>query len=353
MARRRALPYRRLPGCALAIAIALLGAACSPSPTADVAAGPLLPAMAARQQQVEGLQLRGAGNKVLVSLARDRGEWRVGERAGWPADSARIASTLAQLAQARRVEPKTASPSMYFRLGVEDIADPEAKGSELRIIGPGIEQRLLVGELHARSGGRYVRANGQARAWLTDVDVGFDPDPKSWLQRRLLEIPLARVERVRIRPRNSPAFALVHRDDRFRPDDAPAGAMGDSHAGDDIAASVQAFDIEDVALDDGSAAPAQSLDFELVDGTVLTVSIWRGEGQQDWARLSAAFDEARASAWATQARRPNAVDEARAIAQGWSKRFAGRRFLLPESLARILMLDHTQILEGLPPGPPP
>lgn len=349
MARRSALAARAFAGAMLALAVA----GCSrPAPIEQATAGALLPALAARQQQVERLQLRGAGNKLLVSLARERGEWRVGERAGWPADAARISGHLSRLAQARRVEAKTASPAMHVRLGVEDIADPEAKGTELRIIGPGIEQRLLIGELHARSGGRYVRENGNARAWLTDLDVGFDPDPVAWLQRRLVEIPLARVERVRIRPRNNPAFALVHRDDRFRPDDAPSAAMGESHAGDDIAATVQAFDIEDVASDDGSAVPEQSLDFELVDGTVLTIAIWR-EGQRDWARLSAAFDEARASAWAAQARRPDAVAQARGIARDWSRRFAARRFLLPESLAATLMLDHTQILEGRSSAPAP
>jgi hypothetical protein len=326
---------------------ALLLSACAPAPDPEPAPGPLLPVVGSSQDRIDRLQLRGGGNKLLVSLARERGEWRVAERAGWPADGARVVGYLAKLAQARRVEAKTASAAMHARLGVEDIADPEAKGHELSLIGPGVSQRLSIGELHVRSGGRYVRANGAPRAWLTDVDVGFDPDPVDWLDRRLVSIPLARVERVRIRPRGSAAFALVHRDDRFRPDDAPPGAMRDSHAGDQIASVLEAFDVDDVGTDDGSRTPSQELDYELVDGTVLTISIWR-DGQRDWARLSADFDEARASAWATQARRPQALAEARAKAQAWTRRFEGRRFLLPRSTARTLTLDHSQILEGVP-----
>ena len=331
------------------LALALSG--CARAPESELASGPLLPVVGSSQDRIDRLQLRGAGNKLLVSLAREKGEWRVAERAGWPADGARVVGYLAKLAQARRVEAKTASAAMHARLGVEDIADPEAKGHELRLSGPGISQRLSIGELHVRSGGRYVRTNGQPRAWLTDVDVGFDADPVDWLERRLVAIPLARVERVRMRPRGGTAFALVHRDDRFRPDDAPAGAMRDSYAGDQVASALEAFDIDDVGKDDGdndgSRPASQELDYELVDGTVLTIAVWR-DCQRDWARLRASFDEARASAWATQARRPRALAEARAKAQAWSRRFEGRRFLLPEATARILMLDHSQILEGVP-----
>jgi hypothetical protein len=156
------------------------------------------------------------------------------------------------------------------------------------------------------------------------------------------------VQRVRIRPGAGPAFALVSLDDRFRPDDAPAGAMGDSHAGDEIAAALEAFDIEDVAADDGPQALSQQLDYELVSGEVLTVSVWR-DGQRDWARVSASFDQPRATAWAQQARRPALEAQARAQVAAWSRRFAGRKFLLPTALARTLTLDHSQILEGAPP----
>jgi hypothetical protein len=183
---------------------------------------------------------------------------------------------------------------------------------------------------------------------LSDLDVGFDPDPVAWLDHRLAAVPLARVQRVRIRPNAGPAFALVNREDRFRPDDAPPAAMRDSHAGDEIAAALVAFDIEDVAAGEGPQVYSQQLDYELVSGEVLTVSVWR-DGQRDWARLSASFDQPRASAWAQQARRPELEMQARAQVAEWSRRFAGRKFLLPPALAHTLTLDHSQILEGAPP----
>ena len=343
MARAPALRWRRLA----VAACCLLASACAPAPEAPESGGPLLPQLASRQQQVDRLELRGAGGAVLVTLQRKDGEWQLAQRGGWRADGARISTYLAQLAQAQRVEAKTDRAVMYPRLAVEEVSDPQAGGTELRLSGRELSARLLIGKEHKLSGGRYVRVGGQARAWLCDTDVGFDVDPLSWIDHRLVAVPLARVERVRIHPRVAPAFALVSRDDRFRPDDAPSGAMGDSHAGDDIASALEAFDIEDVAAGKAPAQYSQRLDYELVDGPVLAVTVWR-DGQRDWAQLEASLDARRAAGWARQANKPALEAEARARVADWTRRFAGRKFLLPPSLARTLTLDHSQILEGKP-----
>jgi len=325
-----------------ALVLALAG--CAPrGPVAD-APSLLLPELAAQRAQVDALVLRGAGDQVLVTLRREGGEWRLGERLGARADGPRIARYLDLLASARRVEAKTDREAMYPRLGVEDVADPGAGGHELQIAGRGIDARLLLGKPHKLSGASYARRRGQARSWLLDVDAGFDPDPLAWLERRLLEVPLARVERVRLRPRAGQGFALESRGDRFRPDDAPEGAMRDSYAGDAVAAALDGFEIEDLARDQGQE-PARVLDYELVDGSVVSIGVWR-EGPRDWARIAAHLDEARAQAWARQSGRPQVLAKAKADVAEWNRRFAGRKYLLPQTLAGTLMLDHDQILRG-------
>ena len=334
-----------MPRGLLAATLLLLAGACARTEEALPAGGPLLPQLAGRQAQVERIELRGPGDQALVTLQRRGDEWQVAQRAGWRADGARVAQYLAQLAQARRVEAKTDRAAMYPRLAVEDVADPDAGGTELRLSGRDFAARLLIGKPHKLSGGRYVRLGGEARAWLCDTDVGFDAEPVAWLDHRLLAVPLSRIERVRIEPRNAPAYALVSRDDRFRPDDAPSGAMHDSHAGDEVASALQAFDVEDVASGQAPAQLSQRLEYAMVDGPVLAVSVWR-EGQRDWARLEASLDAPRAASWARQARRPELETAARARVADWSRRFAGRKFLLPPALARTLTLDHSQILEG-------
>src|SRR5204862_7492797 len=105
---------------ALTSAACLLAGACAKSAPGPQAGGPLLPELAMRQDQVDSLRLRGAGGKALVTLRRVGGEWRLAQRADWPADGARIAQYLVQLAQARRAEAKTDRPAMYSRIAVED-----------------------------------------------------------------------------------------------------------------------------------------------------------------------------------------------------------------------------------------
>jgi len=329
----------------LLLVAAALAAGCARQAAAPEPGGALLPALASRQDQVDALEVRGAGDQVLVSLHRVGDEWRLSQRADWRADGARIAQFLQRLAEARRVEAKTDRAVMYPRLGVEDVSDPQAGGTELRLSGKGIAARLLVGKPHKPSGGRYVRLVGQARSWLCDTDVAFDTDPVSWLDHRLAAVPLARVQRVRVRPRGAAPFTLSSRDDRFRLDDAPSAAMNDSYAGDDIASVLVAFDVDDVASDNGPKLVSQALDYELVDGTVLTVSVWR-EGQRDWARVAASFDEAQGASWERLAGKPGVQAKAQAQAAEWTRRFAGRKFLLPPALAHTLTLDHSQILEG-------
>jgi hypothetical protein len=127
--------------------------------------------------------------------------------------------------------------------------------------------------------------------------------------------------------------------------------MGDSHAGDAIASALDGFAIEDTGRDEGREA-SRTLDYELVDGAVLSIGVWR-EGPRDWARLAARLDEPRAEAWAQQARRPQVLTDARARVAEWNRRFAGRKYLLPQALASTLMLDHEQILRGEAPLPTP
>jgi hypothetical protein len=332
----------------LLAAIACLALAACAGDTASTEKPKLFPGLDKAQANVESMQLRGAGNRPLVSLERRNGAWRVAERNGWPADEGRISQYLFVLAQARRMEAKTSDPKLYSRLGVEAVSAVDAKGSELTLSGKGVRSRLLIGNEHPRLDGYYVRVDGEAGAWLTDLPVYFDPDPRVWLDRRLVDVPLARIARVRISGVDEPPFSLSHREDRFRLDDAPAAAMRDSYQGDVIASALDQLHFEDLAADAGSVQAIRTLDYSTVEGLLLQVQVFR-DGEQLWVRMKAGTDPATAEAWAKVSAAnaaSNATLEARVKA--FNDSFFNRRFLLADPVATNLMLTHEQILAGAP-----
>jgi len=307
----------------------------------------LIPGLAERQDGLQRMQLRGVGNVALVTLDRKDGHWRVAERANWPADEGRISQYLFVLSQTHRAEAKTDNPALYSRLGVEPVTSPGATGSELELSGGGISSRLLIGHEHAKFNSNYVRMDGQAQSWLTDLPVTFDPDPASWLDRRLIDLPLARIAAVQVSGGGEKPFSLSHRDDRFRLDDAPSAAMHDSHQGDAMASVLGQLKFEDLAPDDGAPKAERELRFVSVDGRLVTIQAWY-EGGRLWARLAASLDEENLLAWTQQAGNERTADSLRKNVAEWNQRFDAHRFLLPENVATTLMLTHEQILSGAP-----
>lgn len=307
------------------------------APSDEAVSGEALPGFAARIVKLERIEVRGAGNAALVTLQREGGRWQVLERAGWPANEREISRALFRLGEAKRVEAKTDNPALHARLGVEDIAAPEAKGAELRFTGGGEPMALVVGSNHPVLGGSYARVAGEPQAWLLDEDLAPARDPAAWLDRRLVDLPLARVERVRVAPAKGRAFVLVRRDEGFALD----GAAQASDAATATAGVVEQLALDDFAAADGSPAAAQTAVFESVDGVKLTVASWQDE-RGLWARLSVALDADTALAWFAKADETADPPQQRLAAleaqvAQWRQAFEGRRFLLPPHKAANLV----------------
>lgn len=328
------------------LALLLLVGACQQRAGALPRGGLLLPGLAAGQDKLDRLQLRGAGHKVLVTLNRQRGAWLVAERNGWPADTGKLSQFLFQLAQARRAEAKTSNPRLYARLGVEPVSQPGASGTELTLSTGKSANSIVIGHEHDVLDANYVRVEGQAQVWLTDVPIVFEPDPVSWLDQRLIDVPLSRVLKVSVEPVQGRSFTLSHRDDRFRLDDAPSAAMHESNQGDAMASVLDQLRLDDVALDDGVVKERQ-VRYDLVDGSSVTLQAWH-VGEHAWIRLAAALDEDRLAQWARIGGKPRSASEVRQRVQSWNRRFDAHRFLLADKIAATLMLDHDEVLSGIP-----
>lgn len=304
------------------------------------ASGEALPGFADRVQALTRVQVRGAGETLLVSLRRTGEGWEVEQHPGWPANEREISRALFHLGQARRIEAKTDNPDLHARLGVEDIARADAKGAELRFEGGGDTLRLVVGRNHPGLGGSYVRVAGEDASWLVDADLTPARDPAAWLDRRLVDLPLARTERVRVTPAKGRAFTLVRAEGNFVVQGAPAGSTLDGQA--TATASVpEQLALDDLAEDDGSQSANLRHVYETVDGLRLEIASWQDEAGT-WARLSVTLDDDVALAWYAQAAEEAApaadrLQQRQAEVALWQERFQSRRFLLPPHKAANLL----------------
>ncbi|KAA2286223.1 DUF4340 domain-containing protein [Arenimonas fontis] len=357
--------------------------------------GLLLPGFEDRIEAVDRIEVVGAGGKTLVAVVRVDGSWRMPDRLDWPGNQREISRALFRLAGARKLEAKTANPGLYDRLGVEDVTGEDATGVELRLEGGGDPVRLVIGRNHPGLGGSYVRLADQARSWLVDEDLSPARRPADWLDRRLVDLPMALVAEVEVKPAEGQAFRLVRdRDGRFVLPAAPRTATVRMDEASATAGVPDQLVLDDVAADDGSE-PGQTLTWFADDGVQLSIALWQPEGQQTWARLSARLDEDKALAWYERAVRAEvkaraaesgggeggagtgaeeAADEAgvveeteaaaddtdtdvaraaaervaarRAEIEAWQARFAGKRFLIPPYKAANLLKGRADYLEA-------
>ena len=86
--------------------------------------GRLLPALGDRVNEVREIRIDAAGGSA--TLRADGAGWLLAEAADYPADGEKVRTFLLDLRDARRLEPKTASPARHARLG---LVEPDAEGA--------------------------------------------------------------------------------------------------------------------------------------------------------------------------------------------------------------------------------
>ena len=186
----------------LAAALVVLGALAliaqyDPQPPSP-GGGLLLPELAGDLDQITQVTVVGAGAEPVATLQRDEdGNWSVAEKDGYPADVEKVHHTLISLAESRIVEPKTANPDFYDRLGVEDIASDDAGGVALTLAGTDSQVNVIVGNTEGASQ-RYVRVPEQAQSFLIDRDPEVGSETTDWLAAEILAIPGSRMARVTV-----------------------------------------------------------------------------------------------------------------------------------------------------------
>ncbi len=284
---------------AVLVAIAL-GYSASRRPSQEAALqSPALPGLAERLASVDKVTVTGPGDSVIATLVQTADGWQLTERAH-PADAGQLRTLLLGIAEAKRVEAKTAKPDLYDRLGVEDVSGEQAQGAQLTIEGGGEPLALIIGQNVARGTGTYVRVPGEAQSWQVDRNLAVEKTTSNWLDKALLDIQPDRIEKLSIRHGDDlvQIRASEEASGDFVISNLPKGREAQSEfVADASVGFVQGLRLEDVASVEDRPAPedARNALFSTVDGIDLSVRSWTVDGKP-WAQLSASLDTARASA---------------------------------------------------------
>jgi len=303
---------------------------------ATLAGDLVLPGLEQNVNTVTEVDLR-RGDGSRTSLKKASVGWVVGER-DWAAEPGKVRKLLLDLGALNVVEEKTRLPANYAQLGVEDVSTPKAGGTQIDVVTPGRSFALIVGKTSSGKSG-FVRVAGTAPTLLAAPLLTPDADPKSWLERSLIDLPQTRIRQVDEKPAAGASFSTT-RDSKEQPDFSvaplPKGrVLTSAGAADSIAASLSALTLEDVqkAAAPADAKPARAV-FRTFDGLELELT-----GRKDGTR-----------ALITLAARSTAK-ETEAEAQALTTRLAGWEFEIPDYKYGAIFRTLDDLLQPPPEKP--
>ena len=299
---RRIRSLLLLAGVTLAALIAALAFETETGDSAIPGEGELVfPGLLSRVDEVR--RIRAVSGGEIFTLAHDGEQWTMPERDGYRAVADKIHKLVVGTASLERLEPKTADPARYSRLGLDDpvqdgsgsirftLEDDAAEVLADFIIGNRESSRIALSLSEF-----YLREPGDTQSWLVEGRLSVSRDPVEWLEREALNIDDARVRAVRVRQADGGRLDVS----RSRPDDedysldnAPPGHEVESRwRVNDIGRGLANLRLEDVRraadeIDTGSGFSAELLTF---DGLGVHVRTWR-ESDESWLRVRASFDE--------------------------------------------------------------
>lgn len=266
-----------------------------------------IPGLAGKLAAIDFLRLRRGD--VTINLKRRDGAWVVVEKGGYPADQDRVRKLLLQLAELELIEPKTDRPELLARL---DLDDPAKGNSTLvtaadrdgALVGQLVIGRRRPSDIEGGEPGVYVRKPDGDQAWLARGSFTLGGDALSWLDRRIIDIPAARVASVVLTASDGKA-AVIARGSADLPF-AIDGLPGDAKPKPDEALAAPAGALEALALADVKPVAEQpipedgvtSAAFTTFDGLVVGLLL-SPPGKGDWLAIDvtgAGKSEARAKA---------------------------------------------------------
>jgi len=258
------------------------GTATTPVEQRSVDAGKLMfPGLAAKLQSATRIEVTHQGKPLAIE--RKGEHWGLTDRAFYPVQETKLRSMLTALTELRLVEPRTADPSEFATLGVEDPNDKTGNSNLLRVLdGSGNAMAaVIVGHRRVRTQGNvpdevYVRRPGENQSWLAEGSLEVDADPQLWLDRDIMNIDHGRIAKVAV-THGADSLAFARNGDKLElaaPADHP---KLDDYKVEDVARALELLTFEDLQPDSATAGePLATSVFTTTDGLTVSVQVFQG-----------------------------------------------------------------------------
>jgi len=221
------------------------------------------------------IRLSDQGKTIVLTRAPD-GSWRDTSYFDLPADFSKLAGFAGDLVTARIQRLVTTNPDRISRLEFKDthIEFLDAAGRPL--------WSVTLGKSPESGGGRFVRFDGEDKAYLANLSAWIDTDPKSWANAQLLDLKpddIAKVE-VGFGPGGPVAVARAKKDAPWTAGGAPAGRPVNADTISSLLASLGALRFSDTSDPADPAAVAaqrhlRTVELTSFNGETTTIAMGR------------------------------------------------------------------------------
>ncbi len=261
----------------------------------------------------------------------DGDQWGLAESDGYPVHNNLVTKVMFGLSNMEYLDAKTALPKRHADLQLEPPTTRAANSQQvvLKSAGGDVIAELLVGRANyflpeTTTGGMYVRKPDENQTWLVRGLVDIGVEPRDWLQRDIIDMPLNDVQRVEVTHPDGEVQLIRPNPDvtgGFEFENMPDGMkLKSEFAPRNIAAVINSFVLNNVrASSNVTLDPAQAYTgvYTLNGDVQLTLRMWQRDGTQ-YLRLSAAYEGDDPNSEAVKN-----VAEINARADGWT-------YLVPE-----------------------
>jgi len=283
-------------GASLAVGIELQP---KPEPPPLEAGQPAFPGLVHVLPLATRIEITGNGSTTTLVHPGDAAAagWGVEERDGYPADAQKLRSLFSGLDDLRLVEPRTADPSLFARLGVDDPQAKGATGIRLRVFDA--DNRVLASLILGHRGVRprpgmpdqlYLRRASDASAWLAEGKLDVSPDPLVWLRHEVLDIKAEQISSVEIH-RDGATLTLHRSGNALVLDNPPPGKIDDIRLI-EVSQALEGLTFADVRQGDLPGTPAGSVQFTTTGDQRVTILLSR-DGKALWARFALSTSDAK------------------------------------------------------------